>query len=199
MNKTNKKQKLKVIEPSPPPKAIREVASVEPAKVAIEEITKGMVPAKAARMVRAKVFRGGIVYISIHGKSSNGAAVELTPSKLVMALKAGLPIQELDDLRSDLDLPMEKLVPMLGISRATLNRRRATGKLGIAESDRVVRYARLLGKAASVMESVENGRRWLASPQVGLGGAIPLEFAETEVGAREVENLLGRIEYGVYS
>ena len=49
------------------------------------------------------------------------------------------------------------------------------------------------------MESIENGRRWLASPQVGLGGAIPLEFAETEVGAREVENLLGRIEYGVYS
>ena len=34
---------------------------------------------------------------------------------------------------------------------------------------------------------------------VGLGGAIPLEYAETEVGAREVENLLGRIEYGVYS
>ena len=146
-----------------------------------------------------KVIRGGIVYTSIHGKFSTGAAVELTPSKLVIALKAGLPIQELDDLRSDLDLPMEKLVPMLGISRATLNRRRVTGKLGVAESDRVVRYARLLGKAASVMESIENGRRWLASPQVGLGGAIPLEFAETEVGAREVENLLGRIEYGVYS
>ena len=50
-----------------------------------------------------------------------------------------------------------------------------------------------------VMESVENGRRWLNSPQVGLGGATPLEYAETEVGAREVEDLLGRIEHGVYS
>jgi len=34
---------------------------------------------------------------------------------------------------------------------------------------------------------------------VGLGGETPLEYAETEVGAREVEDLLGRIEYGVYS
>lgn len=94
---------------------------------------------------------------------------------------------------------MEKLVPLLGISKATLHRRKATGRLDPAESDRLVRFARLLGQAAFVMESVENGRRWLLSPQMGLGGAVPLEFAETEVGAREVENLLGRIEHGVYS
>ena len=48
------------------------------------------------------------------------------------------------------------------------------------------------------MESVDDGRRWLRSPALGLGGAVPLEF-KTEVGAREVENLLGRIEHGVYS
>ena len=42
-------------------------------------------------------------------------------------------------------------------------------------------------------------RRWLTSRQFGLGGAVPLEYAETEVGAREVEDLLGRIEHGVYS
>jgi uncharacterized protein (DUF2384 family) len=39
----------------------------------------------------------------------------------------------------------------------------------------------------------------LRSPQIGLGGAVPLAYAETELGAREVEDLLGRIEYGVYS
>ena len=63
----------------------------------------------------------------------------------------------------------------------------------------MVRFARLLGKAVGVLESEENARQWLSSPQFGLGGAIPLEYARTEVGAREVENLLGRIEYGVYS
>ena len=88
---------------------------------------------------------------------------------------------------------------MLGISKATLHRRMTTGRLDPAESDRVVRFARLMGKAVEVMESPETARKWLSAPQVGLGGSIPLEYAETEVGAREVENLLGRIEYGVYS
>ena len=139
----------------------------------------------------------GVVSACVHGASGSGKS--FAAAKLIQSLKAGLPVRELDDLRSNLDLPMERLVPMLGISKATLHRRKLAGRLDAAESDRVVRFARLLGQAAGVMESMENGRRWLTSPQVGLGGAIPLEYAETEVGAREVENLLGRIEYGVYS
>lgn len=139
----------------------------------------------------------GIVTSFLHDAPVGGKSHAV--SKLIQSLKAGLPVRELDDLRRSLDLPMDRLVPMLGISKATLHRRKISGRLDPAESDRVVRFARLLGQAASVMESLDHGRRWLTSPQVGLGGAIPLEYAETEVGAREVENLLGRIEYGVYS
>jgi len=149
--------------------------------------------------VSAKKGSSGIVVFFVHGTSSKSAAWEYTPAKLIQSLKTGLPVRELDDLRSSLDLSMERLVPMLGISKATLHRRMKTGRLDSAESDRVVRFAKLMGKAVEVMESPENARKWLAAPQVGLGGAIPLEYAETEVGAREVENLLGRIEYGVYS
>jgi putative toxin-antitoxin system antitoxin component (TIGR02293 family) len=141
----------------------------------------------------------GVVSYCVHGPTSQIVASDFTPSKLVEVLRAGLPVQELNDLQASLEVPMEKLVPMLGISKATLHRRKAAGKLDAAESDRVVRFARLLGKAVEVMESEENARHWLTSPQVGLGGAVPLEYAETEVGAREVEDLLGRIEYGVYS
>jgi putative toxin-antitoxin system antitoxin component (TIGR02293 family) len=140
----------------------------------------------------------GIVTYWIHG-SKTGRAEEFTPAGFIEVLETGLPVHELDELRGQLDVPMEKLAPMLSMSKATLHRRKASGRLDVTESDRVVRYARLLGKATSVMESIENARRWLASPQVGLGGAVPLEYAQTEFGAREVENLLGRIEYGVYS
>jgi putative toxin-antitoxin system antitoxin component (TIGR02293 family) len=122
-----------------------------------------------------------------------------TNAKLIAALKKGLPFAELEKLRGGLDLPMESMMRYLGISKATLHRRKAAGKLDMAESDRVVRFARLLRMANTVLESEENARRWLGSPQVGLGGETPLEYAETEVGAREVEDLLGRIEYGVYS
>lgn len=134
----------------------------------------------------------------------NGAFGEVTdtswpPARLIASVQAGLPMGELEELRADLGLPMEKLALLLGISKATLHRRKVAGKLGPIESDRVMRFARLLGMACFVMASKEAGRQWLSSPQVGLGGAVPLEYAETELGAREVERLLGRIEHGVYS
>jgi putative toxin-antitoxin system antitoxin component (TIGR02293 family) len=141
----------------------------------------------------------GLVSGQIHGLKSKTAAVQLSPGKLIEVIRIGLPVQELDVLRASLDVPMEKLAPKLGMSKATLHRRKAQGRLGPEESDRVLRYARLMGKAVEVMEGEQPARRWLISPQVGLGGAVPLDYAETEVGAREVEDLLGRIEYGVYS
>jgi putative toxin-antitoxin system antitoxin component (TIGR02293 family) len=141
----------------------------------------------------------GVVDSCIHGPSGKTAAREFTPAMLIESLKAGLPVRELETLRSSLDLPMDRLVPMLGISKATLHRRKATGRLDPVESDRVVRFARLMGKAVNVLESDQNARQWMISPQFGLGGAVPLEYAATEVGSREVEDLLGRIEHGVYS
>ena len=58
---------------------------------------------------------------------------------------------------------------------------------------------RLLKQAEDVFGDVESARTWMTTKQPGLGKAVPLDFAGTEIGAREVENLLGRIEYGVYS
>ena len=124
---------------------------------------------------------------------------EPASATVIRKLEEGLLVRELEDLQAGLDLPMEKVGSLLGISKATLHRRKAAGRLDTSESDRVVRFARLLGKAVAVLESEEHARHWLNSPQFGLGGAVPLEYARTEVGAREVENLLGRIEYGVYS
>jgi putative toxin-antitoxin system antitoxin component (TIGR02293 family) len=141
----------------------------------------------------------GVVSFYVHGPTGAVTAADFAPSKLIEALRVGLPVQEVEVLRASLKVPMEKLVPKLGLSKATLHRRKAAGRLGQAESDRVVRFARLMGKTVEVLESEENARQWLAAPQLGLGGAVPLEYAETEVGAREVEDLLGRIEQGVYS
>lgn len=147
----------------------------------------------AAEMPGAAKAQDRVVHWLTAGSSN------ITPARLIQLVQAGLPIYELDDLLAKLAVPMEKLGPMLGISKATLHRRRLGERLGVPESDRVVRFARLMGKAVGVFESEEQARQWLNSPQFGLGGAVPLEYAETEVGAREVESLLGRIDYGVYS
>ncbi len=118
---------------------------------------------------------------------------------LVKAVQAGLPFAELTRLQSGLGIPLDRLAPKLGLSKSTLHRRQAQGRLDPAESDRVMRFSRLLAQAVELFEDQEIARRWLASPQIGLGGAVPLDYAETEIGAREVEDLLGRIAHGVYS
>src|SRR5206468_8275267 len=54
-------------------------------------------------------------------------------------------------------------------------------------------------QATKLFGGVEKARAWLKHPQYGLGGVVPLDYATTETGAREVENLLGRVEYSAYS
>jgi putative toxin-antitoxin system antitoxin component (TIGR02293 family) len=124
---------------------------------------------------------------------------EPNPQKLIARVERGVPFKELEALGEMLRVSLEQLSSLIGISRATLHRRRKEGRLQAAESDRVVRYEQLTAKAAEVFGSPEDAVSWLASPQRGLGGAVPLDYAKTEIGAREVEKLLGRIEYGVYS
>jgi putative toxin-antitoxin system antitoxin component (TIGR02293 family) len=114
-------------------------------------------------------------------------------------IHAGLSFRAVQNLQKALNVPMDKLASVLGMSRATLHRRKIQGKIDKDESEKLVRYQRLLKEAEDVFGGGDSAREWLTNPQAGLGNAVPLDFAKTEIGAREVENLLGRIEYGVYS
>lgn len=117
----------------------------------------------------------------------------------VEKVRKGLPVEEFDRLLALLKCSSEDLSLWLGLSKATLHRRRQAGRLTKEESDRIMRYVRLFGTAVEVLESEEGARRWLHNEQRGLGFHRPLEYADTEAGAREVENLLGRIDHGVLS
>ncbi len=68
-----------------------------------------------------------------------------------------------------------------------------------SESDRLVRYARLLSHASVALGGLDGARSWLGVPAIAFNGEIPLDYADTEIGAREVDALLGRIEHGVFS
>jgi putative toxin-antitoxin system antitoxin component (TIGR02293 family) len=121
------------------------------------------------------------------------------PGQLVRSVEKGLSIDILERLQKKLELPMDRLAPRLGLSKATLHRRRLEGRLNADESDKVVRYERLFELACQVLETPDNARSWLNQSQYGLGGDVPLDYARTEVGARQVEDLLMRIEHSVYS
>ncbi len=121
------------------------------------------------------------------------------PHELIRRIQKGLSFSELKALQDSIDMPFEQLAAKLSISRSTLQRRKVNGRLSPDEYDKVMRFARLLDHATDVFGDVNKARAWLKFPQRGLGGAVPLDYAKTEIGAREVDNLLGRIDYGVYS
>ena len=132
-------------------------------------------------------------------KASNGAKNgSRTPDELVQVVQSGLRFDELEALRRELALSLDQVGEKLGIPRATLHRRKLAGRLAPDESDRVIRFARLVRQAEEVFGTGERARQWLSFPQYGLGGVVPLDYARTEVGAREVEKLLHRIEHSVY-
>ena len=66
-------------------------------------------------------------------------------------------------------------------------------------SERVYRLADLMARATDVLHSDEEAKYWLKTPKKALGGETPLSLADTEIGAKEVKDLLGRIEHGVFS
>lgn len=107
--------------------------------------------------------------------------------------QTGLDFGEFESLRKQLDLSLDELSSRLGLSRSAIEQRKATGRLTTDESGRVVCFARLLGHAMHLFGGLNEARRWLKTPQRGLHGAVPLDYAKTDLGAREVENLLTQL------
>ena|SRR5271165_583905 len=120
--------------------------------------------------------------------------------ELIRKIEQGLPLQVLESLAMGLGMGLAELGARLGIPPRTLARRKAAGRLSPDESERVVRVARLLEKTLVLFgwDGAE-ALQWLRQPKQALAGESPLDYARTEIGAREVENLLGRIEHGVFS
>ncbi len=117
---------------------------------------------------------------------------------IVERIREGLYIREFHALRDLLAIPEEELGLYLGMSNATLHRRKKSRQLSQPESERLVRFTRLVGIAYGVFGDEETAREWLKTENPGTADEAPLKYADTEFGAREVENLLGRMEHGLF-
>jgi putative toxin-antitoxin system antitoxin component (TIGR02293 family) len=115
-------------------------------------------------------------------------------------IEKGLPVGAIHRVKEALALADTQVSSALGVSPKTLSRlRKQRRRLPATVGDRLYRLANIFALARDVMESAELAREWLRTPQIGLDGQRPLELMRTEAGAREVEDLLSRIEYGVLS
>lgn len=119
---------------------------------------------------------------------------------LLRAVSKGLSYRAFERFRQNSALSFERLIDLIDIPRRTMTRRRSEGRFLPDESDRLLRAARVFGKALALFEGDRDAAtRWLSAVQPALGGSTPLNLATTEVGALEVERLLSRLEHGVFS
>lgn len=143
----------------------------------------------------------------LHGKSPGPHAYVVllglhafdAPSVL-QAIEKGLPWKSFERFVKNIGLPAEQVADVIGIPKRTLARRKIEGSLKSDESDRLVRLARVFAKALHLFDGDrESATLWLTDVNIALGRVAPLDYARTELGADEVETLVDRIEYGIFS
>jgi acyl carrier protein len=69
----------------------------------------------------------------------------------------------------------------------------------LIKRDKQQRRKNVINFATEVFENAEIAEDWLNSPNFALGDKVPYDLLDTDAGIEQVRNLLGRIEYGVYS
>lgn len=123
---------------------------------------------------------------------------EYEPLKIYKRVRAGLAFSALERFQRNTNLGSGELSALLQLPPRTLARRKAAGRLEPEESDRLLRASRVFGRALELFDGdTEAAREWLLDGQPLLGGLVPLELATTDVGALEVERLIGRLEHGI--
>ena len=111
----------------------------------------------------------------------------------------GLPYRAFEAMTIHYGLDAPTVIRVLHVASRTLARRKRQQRFQAEESDRLARVARTAALAEEVLGNSEKAGRWLQKPNRALAGAIPLEQLTTEVGARQVEDVLKRIAHGVFS
>ena len=116
---------------------------------------------------------------------------------LSRAVAQGLPKDALKrTVRRVFSEPKEANEVMYRIVPSATYKRRRT-RMKATESERTERLARVIASAEFVWDNPEKAHRWLVRPHPELGRSAPVDCAFTELGARQVEELLDRIFYGL--
>jgi len=119
-----------------------------------------------------------------------------TLDELRKTAKAGLPYASLEALINKFGLGREEAAAALHLPQRTIARRKKERKLQADESDRLLRFARISAQAADTLGSEEKAAQWLRRSNRALGNQTPLEILDSDIGTKQVEEVLGRIAHG---
>ena len=153
-------------------------------------------------MPTVKVARcAGKTQRSMLTRAKPGSSLGVPHDSFLQAVKlvqAGLPFSTIARFQKASGLTLDRIKQIARISEGSFARRKEAGRLSQEESERLLRIGRIFDRAVSLYDGDCIGaRQWLETPIPALADERPFDLAQTEPGAREVEDLIGRIEHGV--
>ena len=123
--------------------------------------------------------------------------------KQIATIRNGIPVSDAESLRADWEISANRFAEILGTSTRQWSRlKKHVGtslSLGAVETDRLVRMKSTLAQADSIFDDREKAVAWINRPNKALGGEVPLTLMDTDAGIRQIETILTRLEFGVYS
>lgn len=138
------------------------------------------------------------IRVRLHGGSLGVNASN--SSQLIRQVERGFSYKTLQAIESRSGIALARIASIIGIPERTLARRKASGHLTPDESERLLRLSGVFEDALELFEGdVPAAVNWLTTPRKAFDDQSPLDYSRTELGAREVENLIGRSEHGVFS
>jgi len=112
------------------------------------------------------------------------------------AIMNGIPVRAVKNIQEYISVNDAKMASLIHLSPKTFRSRKT---LKADEGDHAYTIARVIVAAEDAIGEKDAAIEWLYSKQAALGDRIPMELIGTSAGTQAVEDLLGRIEYGVYS
>jgi putative toxin-antitoxin system antitoxin component (TIGR02293 family) len=152
-----------------------------------------------------------VLYVQSHGVDEFVSDIcAADPMRLIETERAGVAGAFVKDLARRMEIPAQRMFDILGVPKATAEKKVAAGELLSGSGGRAaLGVARLLGMASAIVSNstAPEARdfdaakwlgRWLEAPQPALGGRKPAELIDTPTGFQVVARLLGAIESGAY-
>jgi putative toxin-antitoxin system antitoxin component (TIGR02293 family) len=124
---------------------------------------------------------------------------ELSAFEKMHIARDGVTKKDLELLKNKADLDYTMLAKALSVTRATLINKKRGERFGAGLSEKIVGMADLYSYGFEVFEDKERFNQWMSKPNKALGGQIPYDLIDNQFGREEVRNLIGRIDYGIYS
>jgi putative toxin-antitoxin system antitoxin component (TIGR02293 family) len=124
---------------------------------------------------------------------------ELSAFEKMHIVRDGVTKKDLELLKSKADLDYTMLAKALSVTRATLINKKRGERFGAGLSEKIVGMADLYSYGFEVFEDKERFNQWMSKPNKALGGQFPYDLIDNQFGREEVKNLIGRIDYGIYS